>query len=196
MDDRAQAFTLEAVLAAVLLVASLAFALQATAVTPVSPSESTTNEAVQRASVAAGALDTTVANGAAKRALLAWNESSGGFVGATEEGYYVTGDPPTAFGETMHRTLSAESVAYNVDLVYLTPEGEYRTTALVDQGTPNDGATRVARTVTLHDDDRLTRLDGRERNVTVSETAFFAPNVDTDSDLYNVIRVEVTVWRS
>lgn len=196
MDDSAQAYTLEAVLAAVLLVASLAFALQATAVTPVSPGESSTDEAVQRASVAAGALDAAVANGSVKRAVLAWNDSRDGFAGATEEGYFVTGDPPTAFGEAMHRTLSTDSVAYNVDLVYLTPEGGYRTEPLVDQGSPSDGATRVARTVTLYDDDRLTRLDGQERNVTVSETEFFAPDADPDSDLYNVIRVEVTVWRS
>lgn len=196
MDERAQAFTLEAVLAAVLLLGSLAFAIQATAVTPVSTGESTTNEAVQRASVAAGALDATVANGSAKRAVLAWNESSDGFDGAPETGYFVTGDPPTTFGETMHRTLSADSVAYDVDLVYLTPDGEYRTAAMVDQGSPSDGAIRVARTVTLYDDDTLTTLDGRERNVTVSETPFFAPDADPDSDLYNVIRVEVTVWRS
>lgn len=196
MDDRAQAFTLEAVLAAVLLVASLAFALQGTAMTPASPSEASTNEAVQRASVAAGVLDATVADGSARRAVLAWNESTDGFLGATDEGYYVTGEPPTAFGETMHRTLADDRVAYNVDLVYLTADDEYRTQTLVDQGSPSDAATRVARTVTLYDDDDLTRLDGSERSVTVSEVDFFAPDADPDGDLYNVIRVEVTVWRA
>lgn len=195
MDDRGQAFTLEAVLAAVLLVASLAFAMHATAVTPVTQSGSGSNEAAQRASVAAGVLDATVADGTAKRALLAWNESNGTFLGATEEGYYVTSDPPTAFGETMHRTVADDSIAYNVELVYLTQDGEYETETLVDQGSPSDRATRVARTVTLYDDDRLTALNGRERNVTVSEADFFAPDA-AESDLYNVIRVEVTVWRS
>jgi len=51
--------------------------------------------------------------------------------------------------------------------------------------------------VTLFDDDLLTDLDGVDTNVTVSNSStFYAPDAAPDDDLYNVVRVEVTVWRS
>lgn len=196
MDRRGQAFTLEAILAAVLLVSSLAFALQATAVTPASTGASA-NPEVQRASVAAGVLDATVADGSAERAVLAWNGSRDGFDGATEKGYFVDGGPPNAFGETLDNSLGSDAVAYNVELQYLTRDGGVETETLVSQGTPSDRATRVVRTVTLSDDDGITRLDGSQTAVTLENaTTFYAPDVAPDSDLYNVVRVEVIVWSS
>lgn len=195
MDDRGQALTLEAILASVLLISSLVFAFQATAVTPVSSTAASTNEEVQRASVAAGILDVMVANGSAKRAILAWNDSSG-FLGTGAADYFVAGGPPNAFGRTLDGQLATDGVVYNVDLVYVTANDTLETTPLVDQGTPSDRATRVVRTVTLFDDDLLIDADGHPTNVTVDDSStFYAPNA-ASGDLYNVVRVEVTVWRS
>jgi len=58
-DDRAQAHTLEAFAAAILLVAALTFALQATAVTPLSASTSNQHIENQQRAVATDLLATS-----------------------------------------------------------------------------------------------------------------------------------------
>lgn len=204
-DTRGQAFTLEGVAAAVLLLASLVFALQVAAVTP--NSGSTANPAVgtQQAWVASDLLAAAGDDETLRATVLHWDETQETFHGAQDFGYYVAGrdtdgDPRTAFIGQLEDNVYDRGFAYNLDVVYLTPGGSERIPVL-NRGTPSDDAVRAVQYVTLYDDDELRNSDeslsGTQLydSVTGQRAAFYAPDVDADGPLYNVLRVEVTVWR-
>ena len=72
---RGQIYTLEAVIAAVLLVSSLVFALQVTAVTPLSASTSNQHIENQQRASASGVLTAAEEAGILQDAVLFWNDS-------------------------------------------------------------------------------------------------------------------------
>nr|WP_267163201.1 hypothetical protein [Halovenus salina] len=80
-DDRGQALTLEAVVGAILMLAAIGFALQMTAVTPLSASTSSQHIENQLQSTSEGVLDTAADTGALREAVLYWNETTGEFHG-------------------------------------------------------------------------------------------------------------------
>lgn len=193
MTDRGQAITLEAFTAALLLIGGITFALQATAITPLTASTSSQHIENQQTQVAAGLLDSAVENGSLRAALLNWNESSGQFAGTGDEGYYAQGGPPgTVFGAMLNRTFRDRGIAFNVNVVYLTTNGESRVQQMVNFGVPSDNAVSVRRTVTLYDDDVLTGPTSKSLD---GSATFFAPDVSPGTGLYNVVHVEVVVWR-
>ena len=69
-EDRGQAYTLEAIIASVLLISSLVFALQVTVVTPLSASTSNQHIENQQRASAAGVLTAAQETGALKDAVL------------------------------------------------------------------------------------------------------------------------------
>jgi len=190
--DRGQAHTLEAFTAALLLVGSILFALQVTAVTPLTASTSSQHIENQQLQVARGVLDSGVENGSLRETVLNWNDSAGKFVGASDEGYYVTGGPSnTTFGAMLNRTFLDRGIAVNVNVLYITTGGDLRSERLVYLGTPSDNAVAVSRAITLHDDETL----GNGSTTLENASSYFASDVDSDGDLFNVVRVEVIVWR-
>ena len=193
-DDRGQAHTLEAVASGLLLLASVLFALQVTAVTPLTGSTSSQHIENQQAEMAEGILASEAANGSLVPSVLHWNESGKRFWAADERGYQ-TGGPPTAFGATLNQSLRDRGIAFNVNLFYLRENGQRERIQLVHFGAPSDHASTAHRTVTLYDDDPLRAADGSARSTTVKDGRYFAPDVDPDGPVYNVIRVEVVVWR-
>lgn len=192
---RAQAFTLEAVTASLLLVAAVVFALGATALTPLSASTASQHVENQQGALAAGTLDAAEANGTLAPTVLYWNDSGGRFHGASAEGYYPNSGPPTAFGARLNRTFADRSIAFNVNVLYVSG-GEVRREPLVRLGTPSDNAVTATRRVTLTDDDVLRAPGGEPTDVPLSNAStFYAPDAAPSSPLYNVVRVEVVVWR-
>ena len=209
---RGQAHTLEAVIGSLLLIAALLFAMQATAVTPLSASTSNQHIENQQRAVSHGLLATAADDGTLKETLLYWNgtprdgiaeNDAEGFVGsAAEETYYRNGTAPTTFLETLNRTLGEQQVAYNVNIRYHianSSTGEivgWRTRRLVKMGQPSDNAVTASRMITLYGDDRLTgpsttRLD--------DGAAFYAPPLGDavvgDSLVYNRLEVRIITWR-
>ncbi len=205
MADRAQAHTLEAVAAAAILLASVGFALQVTAVTPLTASTSSQHIENQEGAVAAGVLAAAERNDTLRESVLYWNATGREFWSADFHGRYAGGGPPTAFGETLNRTFLDRGIAVNVYLYYVQSDGDRRRHRMVDLGQPTEHAVTASRTVTLYDDDRLYRTNATtgatERyGTTLTETAastdrgFYAPDAYA-SGVYNVVEVEVTVWR-
>lgn len=189
--DRAQVHTLEAFTAALLLVSSLAFALQVTGVTPLPASTSSQAVENQRAETAGGLLDAAVANGSLRAALLDWNDSAGAFVGARDRGYYrYPGRANSTFGAMLDRTLLDRGVAANVNVRYVTEDGILRSRRMVYLGAPGDNAVSVSRGVTLYDDDKL-----NGGPTTLQDSAsYFAPDI-SEGSVHSVVRVEVIIWR-
>jgi hypothetical protein len=206
--SRAQAHALEAIVAAMVLLASVTFALQVTAVTPLTASTSSQHIENQQAAVADGVLTAAAETGALKRTVLFTNPENGSFYDIDARGYYVDGGPPTAFGEMLDESFLDRGIAFNVYLHYLRDREVRRTTRLVYMGEPSDHAVSRTRLVTLADDDALTEPGtspgGDPRAVETTKT-LESVAAETDETyfiqdgsagpLYAVVDVEVVVWR-
>lgn len=206
MTARGQTFTLEAFVAAILLLATVAFALHVVAISSNTASAGDAETRSQNAELARGVLDTGAADGTLRETLVYWNEAEEEFYDADVDpddgGHYVSRHPPTMFGESLGAMFDDRQVRYNVDLYFRIDSGDRGHQRLVESGTPSDDAVRVVETVTLYNHTTLTDETGSQRDVTLGEVAddetsdFYAPDVRADSRVYNVVRVEVTVWRT
>jgi hypothetical protein len=210
---RGQAHTLEGIVAALLLLTSLVFALQVTAVTPLSASTSSQQLENQQQSVAEGTLAAADEANALKPAILYGNDSADGrvdgrfgFHQTSGEAYYVNEPPRNRFGEILQGTLGDRGLAYNVYVRYQTSDGGTARQRMVYQGNPSDNAVATQRTVTLYDDDLLYKpesdgdtgdFDTAVPTGTTVKSAGddFYVNYDADGPLFNVVEVEVVVWR-
>ena len=194
-SDRGQAHTLEAFTASLLLVGAIIFALQVTAVTPLTASTSSQHIENQQLQIAAGLLDSASSNGSLREAVLYWNDSAGTFYQVDEEeGYYARGGPSgLVFGDMINRTFRDRGIAMNVDVWYVSPDGALQREQMVHFGTPSDNAVSARRTITLYDDDRLTAPG--ETGTVADSTTFYANDRSPDTGVYAVLRVEVVVWR-
>ena len=195
--DRGQAHTVEAFIAALLLISGLLFAMQATAVTPLSASTSNQHIENQQRAMAHDLLSTAAEDGTLKAAVLYWNASDGSFQDSPEAGYYTSAGSQNEFLESLNNALREQQIAYNVRVRYHNTTGDeprVRTARMVHMGEPSDNAVTASRTVTLQETDRLTgevdcQLDDCQ--------SFYAPNADPDGDgqLYNRLEVRITTWR-
>jgi hypothetical protein len=193
--DRGQAHTLEAFAAATILLASIVFALQVTAVTPLTASTSSQHIENQQEAVATGLLAAAAENGTLGPTLLYVNNSTGRFHDDEFDGTYISGGPPTAFGETLNETFLDRGIAFNLYAHYLTSERTVRRQSIVRMGGPSDNAISARWQVALYDDDVLYAADGtRSTHTLENSTTFYAPD-RYPGPLYNVIEVEVVVWR-
>lgn len=195
MTDRGQAHTLEAVAASIIMVASVVFALQITAVTPLTASTASQHIENQQAGVGEGILDAAEANGTLKPTVLFWN-TSGTFHDVGDEGTYPSGGPPTDFGAELNTTFLDRGIAFDVSIRYVDVGGDVKVKEMVNLGVPSDHAVTVRRTVTLYDDDPIYHENGTASSKTVSDVpSYFAPDAAPDSPVFNVVQVEVTIWR-
>lgn len=191
--DRGQALTLEAVSGAILLLLAIGFALQMTAVTPLSASTSSQHLENQLESSGDGVMASTAESGALKSAVLYWNETDGGFHNASDTGFYRGSPPDIEFGDALERAFGTRNIAYNVVVHYQLGNGNRLTQTMIFQGQPSDHAISASRTVALLDSDNLT-ADGGGPELRHSGT-FFAEDAAKGEPLYNLVRVEVIAWR-
>ncbi|MEF8776004.1 MAG: hypothetical protein V5A43_05825 [Haloarculaceae archaeon] len=191
---RAQVHTLEAVVGAFLLLASLTFAIQMTAVTPLSASTSSQHVENQLQASAEGVLADATEAGDLERALLYFDSSPGQFHNTSGNRYYTSKSPPNEFGETLRRAFDTRGIAYNVYVHYRVGNGR-QSVRMVYRGGPSDNAVRATRTVLLVDNQTLLNETGSPRTTTIDGSNYFAPDMAPDSPVYNVLTVEVVVWR-
>lgn len=193
--DRGQAHTLEAFMAALIVVSGVLFALGATAVTPLSASTSNQHIQNQQLSVANDLLATTDANGSLRSAVVYWNSTRYRFYGTNETAYYTQGGPPNPFGKAINETFVAERVAVNVYVVYW-EAGARRQRLMVYMGSPSDNAVSASRSVSLYNDTELT-APGTDENVSAARAngTFYVPDAAPGNELFNVVEVRIVAWR-
>lgn len=199
--ERGQVFSLEGVLAAIVVVSALVFALQTVVVTPSTSGEST---APIQASQIESLLKDAAESGTLKRAILFWNEdSANGFHGTGNYRYYTrnefqAGNYPELL-LSLRDTLD-ETASISVALHYHMPSGDTDIHRLVDGGAPGEGAVRGSTTVALYDGDVLLDSTGDPTDKTIATARsdpndeFYAPDVSGSTDLFNVVEVEMIVW--
>ena len=198
--DRGQAHTVEAFIAALLLVSGLLFAMQATAVTPLSASTSNQHIENQQRALTDDLLSTAAADGSLQEAVLYWNASGEGFQDSSEGGDYTDASSQNALLRMLDETLSDRRIAYNVEVRYHNTTGtpSVDSVSMVDMGRPSDNAVTASRTLTLADSATLSGSDDRSLSTIegVGGASFYAPDADPDSDLlYNRLEVRITTWR-
>ena len=191
--DRGQAFTLEGLVGAAIVLTALLFALQALVITP------TTGGAVDRTAQAGIQTETKDA------LVVAENDGDlSEMVRYWDEGEFKDGDQPRGeynasrfgdrftIGEILNERFLERGQNYNVELRY-GDDGEVGNATLVYQGQPTASAVTASHTVTLYDDQRVT--GGDDRTLAVADAAEVAPiPKDGDGELYNVVEVRVIVW--
>lgn len=193
---RGQAHTLEGVASALLVLLGLVFALQVTVVTPLTASTANQHISNQLEGATTGTLDVADEHGELRRAALSWDEDAGNFHDAGSDGHYGWSATDNDFLSRLDRTFFTARVAYNVDLVYLTPDSGRDERTLVRSGHPADNAVTVDRLVTLYDDDHLRTASGGLASTTLEgSSSFYAPDA-LNGTVYNVVRLEVTVWQT
>jgi hypothetical protein len=187
---RGQAHLLEAVVAGLLLVASVLFAIQMTAVTPLSASTSNQHIENQQRGMIQGMLAVAEEKNALKPAALFWNETESEFHDAGSRGYYTSSPPPNEFGRLIEETFSESGIAYNVYVVFQTNTGDQRRERMVYNGAPSDNAVSAGRSITLVNDDTV-----HDDTETITNSSFYANDVADETGFFNHVRVEVVVWR-
>jgi hypothetical protein len=196
-DARGQAHTLEAVIGALLLLTSVLFALQSTAVTPLSASTSSQHIENQQQERAQGLLASAAENETLRPAVLYYNETGDRFHGADgERGEYAGARPNVTFAQMLNRTFTSQGIAYNVNFEYQTQNGS-SSQRFIYNGVPSDNAVSASWTTVIDDSDHLYAPDGDPTGSRVGDggTDIYLPDASPDTDLYNVVRVEVVVWR-
>lgn len=196
--NRGQAHTMEAVAASLILLGGLVFALQSTVVTPLTDSTASQHVENQLSAEAEGLLEAAAEDGSLKETTLYWNNSGECFHDAEVCGSYgyTDGGPPTSFGESLNETFRDRNVAFNVNVMYLSQGGAISSEEMVRSGHPSDHAVTVRQTVTLTDDDRLIDRDGEKKDLQLEDAdGFYAPNRAVNDSVYNVVQVEVVLWR-
>ncbi|GAB6878570.1 hypothetical protein JCM17823_08440 [Halorubrum gandharaense] len=210
--DRGQAHTLEAFVAALLLVAGLIFATQATAVTPLSASTSNQHIENQQAIGAQDVLTTTKERGDLQAALLLWDSEDGAFFHPEEgrsapytsvsdvrdwEEHGVDDHPLDA---TLTEAFDTRRVAFNVDVYYPDPDPEegMDQESMFDMGDPSDNAATASTRVALYMDDEFGPDGDRTLGEAIEngESDFFAdPSGEGSDTLYTVVEVRITAWQ-
>lgn len=196
-ERRGQVFTLEAFIAALLVLSSVAFALSVTAATPLSASTASQHVETQQAAVGGGLLGAAQATDLIRPTLLGWDDGIGQFHGAADRGFHRTCAFGTDFGRLLEASLQDHGIACNVGLSHLTVTGEVRHDRLVYLGEPSANAVRVRTSVVLYDDDILIDAAGSPTTTRlVDAQTFYAADAAPTDRLYNVIVVEVSLWRA
>jgi len=205
-SSRAQAYTLESVIAAIVILTAVLFALQAVFITP------TTSGAVDpgvRDELRQQASDILVVSAQNATFSLSdqiryWDQNTRTFVGGRNARVgYGSSPPPGMFGTMLNRTFSERNRLYNVELRYrgenATQESE--SLPLVYRGTPGEGSVVATTTVTLYDNQTLSgpRASNRglweyDTNATDNDGGYYPIPNAVEGPVYNVVEVRVVVW--
>lgn len=193
---RGQSYVLEGIAGGVIVLAAVLFAIQATAVTPLSVSTANKHIENQERFQAEGVLDEASRDGTLEDAILYWNPDNRTFVDGSTSGYDgdIRDPAPNEFLAMVNRTFSDEQIAVNIYVTFTNNANRTGTQRLLYQGTPSDNAVSANTMIVLYDDDRFS---APETNGTLADdpNAFYAPDAAPNASVYNVMEVRVVLWR-
>lgn len=205
--ERGQAFALEGLVASLVLLAALVFAIQALVITPTSGGnvDPAIREDLRQQADDILALTARAEENDLSTLVRNWSQSKQTFDGAVNPRIgYGPEQPPGAFGEMLNRTFTQESYVYNVDLIYRTQNvsGPTESVPMVHRGTPSAESVVASYTVTLYDNQTLTarnvsqnvELWQYDTDPTNNRDGYYPIPNAVDGPVYNVVEVRVVVW--
>lgn len=193
-DSRGQAYTIEAIFAVLLMMSGVLFALQATAITPLTSSTSNERIELQEKNIAKSLLESAAEQETLVPTVTYWDTTTQTFIDSDGPTGYQNDAPPTEFGDQINNTFTDANIAVNVYIAYRTPNNNHqRVKRLMFQGTPSDNAVSASQTVVLLDDTKLN--DGSGRTLKTVEDDYFIKDASPETNIYNIAEVRVVVWR-
>jgi hypothetical protein len=205
-DERGIQWTLEAFFAVLLLLSALIVVLESTSLdSPQSEDQTARSQLSQRG---ADVFSLASEQGLLHDAILYWNSGGRTYINSTtitdSQGHYTTFDRSDSFplAALLNETLGEQRLAYNLIIEYENASGRSDTRLLVYQGPPGGDSVTVSTRVTLADMDKpaATPSDCTLREIDSAGVCtgedYFIPNAHpNDPDLYNIVRVQLEVWR-
>jgi len=202
---RGQAFTLEGLAAALVVVAALAMSMQAVVVTPTT--RGTVDEDVRTGlrGQAEDVLSLAASNEPTDLSYLVrnWEPNGQTFAGAENPGIgYGMAGPPLLLGRLLNTTFTERGYLYNVEVVYRTSDpGRDGRLTMVRQGTPDENAVVASHALTLYDNSTLTSRGSGDAELWEYDTTLadgdggYYPIPDVaEGPVYNHVEVRVVVW--
>jgi hypothetical protein len=205
-DDRAQAFTLEGVVGAIIVLTAVLFALQSLIITPTTGG--TVDPEIRDSLRQQGEDVLTLADSNDTRGLQwlvrYWDPQDRTFYNATNPAVgYGTVTLPGSTGTLLAETFTAKGRTFNVYLRYQgrnRSDGPGRVPVAV-RGDPSDSAVVATQRVTLYDNMTLTAPDSStvelweyDTNATDGDDGYYPVPDAADGPVYNVVEVRLVVW--
>lgn len=193
---RGQAYTLEGVLAAILVISATVFGITSI---DTRAWEDGTKEETRRLETRADDLLTVSKNtGALENAILCYNSGRTRINGNNSS-------RPAAFEQMLNLTFDSRGDQYNIYFDYLNRAGQKRVTELVSENTPRSanrpstGAAVATRTVAITDNMSVrtnspSNACGNTGPRVKSLSSFYIPDADNKTQLYNLVEVRLIVW--
>lgn len=208
-DERGQAYTLEGLVGALVILTALLYAMQAVVLTPTTAGTVDQDVKAQLRVEAHDVLVVSADRGELADLALNWNNSTGTFAHAYDDVVGYSQNPPCtmgppadprpceAFGERLDDTFSSQGFTYNlfVDYRNATDVRETDTATAVYRGVPSSNDVVATYTVVLYDNMTLTspeNANGRTLEELGSEE-FYADDIDP-GPVYNVVEVRLVLW--
>jgi len=211
-DDRGQAFALEGIVAGIVVLTAVLFALEAVVLTPTTAGTVDQDVKAQLRVEAEDALAVAAAERQLRPLARYWNNSSRTFAYAYGRSRGYGSEPPCTrgppakaevcddLGELLNETIASRGYVYNLYVEYRNASDPYRTETerVVYRGVPSDNAVTATHTVVLYDDMRLTAPEDADGRTLAEidaddESHFYAGDADP-GPVYNVVEVRLVVW--
>ncbi len=200
MDEKAQMHTLEGVAAAIIMLLVIAYAIDATSMTPLT--SSTANVHVETELQTMGqdilsALDYSEPgyNSKLKNDVLTWNGSEYTWNGTQ---YLQNGNSADNLTNNLtailNATLVSQGIAHNLEVTFLVLNPDNTTSLSIPQkmiynGNPSDNAVTVSRKIVIY------RSDINKSSPVDQINSIYQNDIDPSTNLYNIVEVKLILWR-
>jgi len=203
-DERGQAYTLEGIIGAMILLSAVLMALNSAVLLP--STSGTIDRGVQSDVGQQGSDILRIAHedGSLSETLRCWDDDSDESFYGSPSGpsvYNATEPMDNSLGTMLDETFSERFSAYKLD-AHFRPNGSGSETSqeIVEYGASVRNSITVTHTVTLYEDQNLTEsCNGGSDTGTELREAYtdhdypIPPAADTDSPIYNVVEVRLTI---
>jgi hypothetical protein len=187
-DNRGIAFTVDAILTALLLFSAVAYAA---AQMPANPDQEV-QDATAKSQLQQDVTDTlSVAHdrGDLNASTLYWDDDEANWQNVGGDSTYVQPPPGHPLEIPLNSFYTERGVGFNINVIYQRADGTSGTERMFYQGTPGPNAVVASQTVIIEDDDKLP--DGTEVQ---NASSYFAPDALPTNDRYNVFRIQIVMW--
>jgi hypothetical protein len=204
-DARAQLYTVEGVIGALVILGAVVFAMQSVVLTPTSGGLTDGEQRVALQQQASDVLVLAAGNDSfdLNHLVRYWSQSARTFDGGVNPrlGYGERG-PPGALGRMLNKSFGSRDRSYNLVAIYRSANGTgANRTSIVYTGQPDDTAVVATQTVTLFDNQTLTAPDQGTVELWQYDTDpadgddgyYIVPDA-AEGPLYNVVEVRLVVW--
>lgn len=192
-DDTGQMHTLEAVMAAIIMVSVVVFAVQATSLTPLTSSTANTHIETQLQTMGYDIMDsldhseyghesrlkTDLLNWSGN--VYIWNGSS--YVAKSNQSKQLN----SSTSKMLENILVKRGIAHNIHFIYIEDDGERIRSPYIYNGEPSDNAVIVSRKIVISNPD-------------ISDISKFSSKTgindfNNSTDFYNIVDIQLTLWR-